>query len=129
MNHPLVKSILQTVVIDSAGLLLAAAIPPGRGALTDPITVAISVATVVLLLTTKLDTLWIILGAAVVSLSASSLEFLGTIIRRVLSTLHVGDQTYGEIPKPSPQSSPHGNGWSGPCSSKTLPHSLTIHCL
>jgi hypothetical protein len=36
------------------------------------VTIVIAVATVVLLLATELDTLWIILGAAVISLSTSS---------------------------------------------------------
>jgi len=69
MEHPRVKSILQTVVIASAGLLLAAAIPLARDALTGPVTVAIAAISFALLLTTKLDTLWIILGAAVCSWS------------------------------------------------------------
>ena len=73
MEHLRVKSILQTVVIASAGLLLAAAIPLARDALTNPLTVAIAAASLALLLTTTIDTLWIILGAVVISLSASSL--------------------------------------------------------
>ena len=76
IEHPRVKAILQTIVIASAGLLLAASIPLAREALTDPITIGIAIATVVLLLTTKLDTLWMILGAALISWSASSLELL-----------------------------------------------------
>jgi chromate transporter len=79
MEHPRVKGVLQTVVIASAGLLLAAAIPLARDALTDPVTVAIAVVTLVLLLVTKIDTLWIILGAAVISLSASSIGVVGLI--------------------------------------------------
>jgi chromate transporter len=71
MEHPRVKGVLQTVVIASAGLLLAAAIPLAQDALTDPVTVAIAVASLVLLLVTKVDTLWIILSAAVISLSSS----------------------------------------------------------
>jgi chromate transporter len=73
MEHPRVRSILQAVVIASAGLLLAAAIPLGREGLTGPITWAIAVVCLALLLTTKLDTLWMILGAAFVSLTASSI--------------------------------------------------------
>jgi chromate transporter len=76
IDHPRVKAVMQTVVIASAGLLLAAAIPLAREALTNPITIGIAVATVVLLLTTKLDTLWIIVGAAVITWSASSLDLL-----------------------------------------------------
>ena len=67
------KAILQAVVLASAGLLLAATIPLAHVALTDWVTVAIAAVSLVLLLTTELDTLWIILGAAVISLSASSL--------------------------------------------------------
>jgi chromate transporter len=72
MEHSRVKSILQTVVIASAGLLLAAAIPLGHDGLTGPITIAIAAVCFVLLLTTKLDTLWMMLGAALISLAASS---------------------------------------------------------
>jgi chromate transporter len=49
--------------------LLAAVIPLARDALTDPVTIGIVVATVVLLLTTELDTLWMILGAATIALA------------------------------------------------------------
>jgi chromate transporter len=76
MEHPRVKGVLQTVVIASAGLLLAAAIPLGRDALTDPVTIAIALVSLMLLLLTEIDTLWIILGAAVISLSASSMGVL-----------------------------------------------------
>jgi chromate transporter len=77
MEHPMVRSILQAVVIASAGLLLAAAIPLGLEGLTGPVTIAIAIVSFVLLLTTKLDTLWIILGAASISLSASSIGIIG----------------------------------------------------
>ena len=43
-------------------------------ALTDWVTLVIAAVSLILLLVTELDTLWIILGAAVVSLSAQSLE-------------------------------------------------------
>lgn len=76
IDHPRVKSVLQSVVIASAGLLLAAAIPLARDALTDSVTAAIAAASLVLLLTTELDTLWLILGSAVVTLSASSFGVL-----------------------------------------------------
>jgi chromate transporter len=79
MEHPRARSILKTIVIASAGLLFAAAIPLARDALSGPITVIIASVSLVVLLSTKLDTLWIILGAAVVSLSASSLGILSTV--------------------------------------------------
>ena len=73
VEHPRVKTVLQAIVIASAGLLLAAAIPLAHDALVDPITIGIALGSLVLLLTTKLDTLWIISAASVVSLSAASL--------------------------------------------------------
>jgi chromate transporter len=72
MEHPRVRSVLQTVVIASAGLLLAAAIPLGWDGLTGPITWTIAAACFVLLLTTRIDTLWMMLTAALVSLTASA---------------------------------------------------------
>lgn len=76
IDHPRLKGVLQSVVIASAGLLLAAAIPLARDALTDPVTMAIAAVSLVVLLTTELDTLWLILGSAIVTLSASSLGVL-----------------------------------------------------
>jgi chromate transporter len=72
MEHPRARSVLQTVVIASAGLLLAAAIPLGRDRLTGPVTITIGAICFVFLLTTEIDTLWMILGAALISLTASS---------------------------------------------------------
>ena len=54
-------------MIASAGLLVAAAIPLGKDALTDAVNVAIAVVSFGLLLRTKIDTLWIILGAQILS--------------------------------------------------------------
>lgn len=78
MEHPRV-GVLQTVVIASAGLLLAAPIPLSSDALTDPVTIAIGVVSLAVLLTTTIDTLWIILAAAVISLSASSVGVLASL--------------------------------------------------
>jgi chromate transporter len=79
IDHPRVRYVLQAVVIASAGLLLAASIPLARDALTDPVTIAIAFVSLVLLLVTELDTLWIILTSAAVSLSASSLGLIAHI--------------------------------------------------
>ena len=71
-DHPRLRSALQAIVVASAGLLLAAAVPLGLSALTGPVTGAIAVLTAVLMLTTKIDTLWIITGAALTTLTLSS---------------------------------------------------------
>jgi chromate transporter len=76
IDHPRVRGILQSVVIASAGLLLAAAVPLAVDALTGPVTIAIGLATVILLPTTHLDTLLIILGAALISWLASAQGFI-----------------------------------------------------
>jgi chromate transporter len=73
-EHPRLKSTLQAVVVASAGLLLAAAVPLAQSALVDPLTIAIAAATILLMITTKLDTLWLILGAALTTLSASAIR-------------------------------------------------------
>ncbi|WP_426265101.1 chromate transporter [Sphingomonas sp. PWP1-2] len=73
MENPRVRSILQAVVIASAGLLLAAAIPLARDGLTDPVTITIAVVSLALLFRTRIDTLWIILGAAIASLTVATL--------------------------------------------------------
>lgn len=80
MEHPRIKVILQTVVLASAGLLLAASIPLAHDGLTDWVSIAIAAVTMVVLLTTEVDTLWIILGAAVISLTASSFGLVTTLI-------------------------------------------------
>jgi chromate transporter len=70
-EHPRFKTILQTVILASSGLLLAAAIPLGRDAITGNLTAAVAVATIALIVWTKIDTLWIILGAALCSVATS----------------------------------------------------------
>jgi hypothetical protein len=66
-------------LIASAGLLLAASIPLAHDALTDPITVAIAIVSLIILLTTDIDTLWIILASAAVSRSASSFGLIALV--------------------------------------------------
>jgi len=51
----------------------------GRDGLTGPATIGIAIISFVLLLATKLDTLWMILGAAIVSLTLSSVGLVALI--------------------------------------------------
>ena len=55
---------------------MAAAIPLAKAAIVDPVTMVIALATIGLMLKTKLDTLWIILGAAVTALPVSAARLL-----------------------------------------------------
>ena len=70
-QHPRVRSMLQCVVLASAGLLVLAAIPIGRDALDGPLAIAIAVTALPLLVTRRLDTQWVIAAAAALSLVAS----------------------------------------------------------
>ncbi len=74
--HPRLRSMLQSVVLASAGLLWVSSIPLARETLRDPLTVIILLVTVVLLVMRRLDSLWIILGAAAVELTAASLHLV-----------------------------------------------------
>ncbi len=70
-QHPRVKSMLQCVVLASASLLVLAAVPIGRDALTGPVPIAIAALSLPLLVWKKLDTVWIVAGAAATSLVAA----------------------------------------------------------
>lgn len=70
-EHPRVRGMLQTVVLASAGLLVSSTLPLARDALTDPMTVAIACIALVALLSKKVETLWVILGGAGLSLARS----------------------------------------------------------
>lgn len=76
VEHPRLKSVMQTIVIASSGLLLAAAIPLAHQALTDALTLSIAAVALVVLLATKVEVAWVILAAALVSTSAAAVEAL-----------------------------------------------------
>jgi chromate transporter len=64
-QHRRVKSVARTVLVASAGLLLSASVPLAHDALRSPLLLAISVASLALVALTRIDTLWVMLGAAV----------------------------------------------------------------
>jgi chromate transporter len=70
-QHPRVQSMLQCVVLASAALLVLAVIPIGREALDSPLMIAIAAAALPLLIMRRIDTLWVLAGAAGVSLAGS----------------------------------------------------------
>ncbi|HVP00434.1 MAG TPA: chromate transporter [Bryobacteraceae bacterium] len=69
-NSPRVRSSIRAVVLASAGLLLSASVPLARDAVTGPLTFAIMAASLAVLTLTKVDSLWVVLGGAVVGLAA-----------------------------------------------------------
>ena len=70
-QHPRVRSMLQCVVLASAALLVLAAVPIGSDALDGPLAIGIAALALPLLVSRRINTLWILGGAAVVSLGAS----------------------------------------------------------
>jgi chromate transporter len=80
-EHPRVRGMLQCVVLASAMLLVRAAIPIGRDALTGWIALAIAIIAFPLLISKRVNTLWVIGGACAVSLVGSLLGISGFTIR------------------------------------------------
>lgn len=76
MEHPRVRSALQAIVLGSSGLLLSSVIPLAGSAITGVVTGLIALATIICMVRLKIDTLWIILGAA---LSTYSLAAVGVV--------------------------------------------------
>jgi len=71
-KHPRLRGALDAVILASVGLLWASCLPLGRESVQDPLTAAILIVAILLLVVRKLDTIWVILGAAAVELLAAS---------------------------------------------------------
>jgi chromate transporter len=67
---PRIRSAIRAIVLASAGLLLAASLPLARDAITGGVTLAIVVVTFLVLSFTRVDSAWLMLGAAGVGLAA-----------------------------------------------------------
>jgi chromate transporter len=69
-NTPRVKSAIRAVVLASAGLLLSASVPLARDAVTGPLALGILLASFAVLALTKIDTVWVVLGGAILGFTA-----------------------------------------------------------
>jgi chromate transporter len=65
-----VRSATRAVLVAGAGLLLSAAVPLARDAITGPFPLAVACVSLALLALTQVDTVWIMLGAALAGLFA-----------------------------------------------------------
>jgi chromate transporter len=72
-EHPTFRRALDSVLLASAGLSLASALPLAQDAITDWRGLLLAVAAGAALLRTKVDSFWVILGSAVVALVYSAL--------------------------------------------------------
>jgi len=75
-EHPRVKTVVRAVVLSSAGLLWSATLPIAREAIRDTVTLLILLASIAVLLTRKVDSLWVILSAALIQLGAASVNLV-----------------------------------------------------
>jgi chromate transporter len=73
-EHPRVKATIRAVVMASAGLLWAAAVPVARETATDPITIGIIVVSLAVLLNRKIESVWVIFFSGVLQIAAFSLQ-------------------------------------------------------
>ena len=71
---PRIRSAIRAVILASAGLLIAASIPLTRDAATGPVMVAIIAASFGVLAFTRLESWWVMVGAAAIGLGS---KFLG----------------------------------------------------
>jgi chromate transporter len=69
-NRPRIRGAIRAVVLGSAGLLMAASVPMAQTAATNPLLTAIVVASFVTLAFTKVETWWVMGGAAAVGLAS-----------------------------------------------------------
>jgi chromate transporter len=71
-ESPRVKNAIRAVVLASAGLLLSASVPLARDAITGWLTLVIVLMSFAVLALTKIDTVWVVLGGAVIGLIAKA---------------------------------------------------------
>src|SRR5580704_10769388 len=69
-NHPRIRDAIRGLLIGSAGLLLASSVPLARDANTGPLALAIMVGAFLILGFTRLDSAWLMMGAAAVGFAA-----------------------------------------------------------
>jgi chromate transporter len=65
-EHPRARAVARAVLFAGAGLMASTAAPLARDATTGPLSLAIVVTSFILIAVTTVDSLWIMLGAAVV---------------------------------------------------------------
>jgi chromate transporter len=71
---PRIRGAIRAIVLGSAGLLMAASVPMARDAATGPLLAAIVVVSFITLVFTRVETWWVMGGAAAVGLAAKLLS-------------------------------------------------------
>jgi chromate transporter len=69
-EHPRAKAVARAVLFSGAGLLASAAVPLARDAITNPLSLGIFAVSFLLIASARVDSLWVMLGAALVGIIA-----------------------------------------------------------
>jgi chromate transporter len=72
-EHPRARAVARAVLFAGAGLIVSAAVPLARDAITNPLSLAIFAGSFVLIAFARVDSLWVMLGAAVIGVLAFQL--------------------------------------------------------
>lgn len=75
-EHPRVKSMIHAVILASAGLLWASAVPLTREIAHDPFTWGLLIVCTGVLLTRRVESVWVVLSAGLIELTLSSLHLI-----------------------------------------------------
>jgi chromate transporter len=67
-EHPRARAVARAVLFAGAGLMASAAAPLARDAVTGPLSLAIVVSSFILIAITRVDSLWVMLGAAIIGM-------------------------------------------------------------
>jgi chromate transporter len=68
-NHPRVRDAIRGLILGTAGLLLASAVPLAKDAVTGPLSLAVVIVSFLVLSFTRLDTMWLMVSAAALGLA------------------------------------------------------------
>ena len=69
-EHPRAKAVIRAVLLAGAGMLLSASVPLARDAITGPLPLAIALASFALIAFTRIETIWVTLGSALIGVLA-----------------------------------------------------------
>lgn len=70
-EHPRARGMVRAIILAGAGLMLSAAVPLARDAISGPLPLLLASGSLLLTLVSKIDTIWIVLGAGVIGLLAA----------------------------------------------------------
>ena len=69
-EHPRARAVARAVLFAGAGLMCSAAVPLAHDASTNPLSLAIVITSFLLIAIARVDSLWVMLGAALVGVLA-----------------------------------------------------------